>query len=338
MILHIGAYSSKHILFPFIDFINIHFNPSEHVHILCTAEQVIPTQTNVLIKNIFTQSKEISLLMQQAQKIILHGIWYDELYNLYHSQKHLLKKTFWVLWSGEFSFPDKVSFEKKWLFQNIHYLITGSGEDYHFVKKHYHARGQYLPCTIFYPNNLYQETPMQKMAASDTLNLMVGNSADPTNGHMEVFERLQHHKDENIAVYTPLVYGNAEYAKTVIANGMKIFGDKFHPLTEYTDLDEYLVFLSSIDIAIFNHTVQQATGNTISLLSLGKKVYLHPKSNLNDYFKKFSIQVFNTEHIELSPIDSVISQSNQANLKKHFSEQVLLETLNDIFTKKISDA
>ena len=45
--------------------------------------------------------------------------------------------------------------------------------------------------------------------------------------------------------------------------------------------NQYLEFLGKIDIAIFNHRRQQGFGNAITLLGLGKKVYLNSVSTLN---------------------------------------------------------
>ena len=123
MILHIGAYSSKHILFPFIDFVNDNFNQDDHFHILCSKESVDLKYSNAITLNIFTQTEELIKYMHKAEKIVLHGIWYDKICDTFHLNKYLLPKVFWILWSGEYSFPKEVSDIKKWLFKAVVLLI-----------------------------------------------------------------------------------------------------------------------------------------------------------------------------------------------------------------------
>jgi hypothetical protein len=57
-----------------------------------------------------------------------------------------------------------------------------------------------------------------------------------------------------------------QHAKLVIAQGHEWFGDKLVPMTGFMPFEQYLEFLKSFDIAIFNHQRQQAMGNTITLL------------------------------------------------------------------------
>lgn len=44
-----------------------------------------------------------------------------------------------------------------------------------------------------------------------------------------------------------------------------------NPIVDFMDFNEYINFLSTIDIAIFNHKRQQGMGNIITLLGMGKK-------------------------------------------------------------------
>jgi dTDP-N-acetylfucosamine:lipid II N-acetylfucosaminyltransferase len=336
MILHIGAYSSKHIMFPYISFINGHFNPKDHSFILCSKTPQILQEDNCVTWDVFSQQEDFLKAMNKADKIILHGIWYDELCELFFQNKAFLKKTFWVLWGGEFHFQEKVSEKRKWLFQNIPYLITGSRDDYLSVKKNYHVQGRHLPCTIFYPNNLYYELPFSPRSHKHK-NVLIGNSADPTNNHLEILQKLKPFSAKNIQIFLPLIYGDMEYAKIVEQEAKNIFGDKVLILKNYMEFDAYVHFLSNIDIAIFNHKVQQATGNIIVLLGFGAKVYIHKNSNLKNYFKQFSVKLYDNEDISLNCLQNKIKISNQANMKRYFSKEVLTQTLQEIFSLRISN-
>ena len=53
------------------------------------------------IDNVWKQMKLI-WLMNRASKIILHGLWRHEVIRLLYFQPWLLKKSYWVLWGGDF--------------------------------------------------------------------------------------------------------------------------------------------------------------------------------------------------------------------------------------------
>ena len=84
-------------------------------------------------------------------------------------------------------------------------------------KRWYGAKGKYHEC-FMYPSNLYKQYNV-KLKKDSTINIQVGNSADPTNNHIEAFEMLRKYKHENVKIYVPLSYGNQNYASTVISKG-----------------------------------------------------------------------------------------------------------------------
>lgn len=130
-----------------------------------------------------------------------------------------------------------------------------------------------------------------------SIRILLGNSATKTNRHVEAMQMLSKFKDENIEVFAPLSYGDMSYAKEVKAEGERLFGKKFKPLLSMMDSSQYLSFLSSISVGVFNHNRQQGIGNVSRLLAFGSKVYLSEDGpmlleNLNEGFS-----VFRTEGI-----------------------------------------
>ena len=55
-------------------------------------------------------------------------------------------------------------------------------------------------------------------------------------------------------------------------------------MTDLMSFDDYNKYLASIDIAIFHHDRQQAMGNVIGLISLGKKVVLKDSISSYEFF------------------------------------------------------
>ena len=90
---------------------------------------------------------------------------------------------------------------------------------------------------------------------------------------------MKNYTNEIESVICPLSYGNnVKYKKDVMNAGKKAFGDKFFPIEEFMTIEKYKKTLSQTDIIIFDHWRQQAMGVTLTLLSLGKIVYVNSKT------------------------------------------------------------
>lgn len=195
------------------------------------------------------------------------------------------------------------------------------------ARKWYGAKGEYHEC-LMYLSNTYKALDVPN-TQSDKINIQIGNSADPSNNHIEILDKLLLFKDKNIRIYAPLSYGDKAHAKKVISKGKELFGDKFIALTGFIPFEEYLQFLGSIDIAIFNHKRQQAMGNTITLLGLGKTVFIRSDTTQWQLFKDKNIEVLNTLSFELNYIKDL--EKNIKNTADYFSKETLIEQYKLLF-------
>ena len=316
---------------PFIEFVNQNFNPENHKYIFLQQpkyEYGLTMDHDVIW--IYGKSKYLKLLgyMSQAKKIIIHGLWSERLIQILFMQPWLLKKTYWVMWGGDFYFPEKQHWIKKQVIKNIGHFVTYLKGDYELVQKWYGARGKYHEC-LMYPSNLYKEYDVKSKQHS-LVNIQVGNSADPTNNHLEILQKLEKFKDKNIKIFAPLSYGNSEYAEKVIKEGKRKFGDKFIPITEFVPFEKYLEFLGEVDIAIFAHNRQQGMGNIITLLGLGKKVYMRSDITPWRLFKDIGVKIYDVEDVTIDMIDEKTKLLNQQKIKNYFSKEKLIIQLKEL--------
>lgn len=121
------------------------------------------------------------------------------------------------------------------------------------------------------------------------------------------------------------------YANEVITLGREIFGNNIEFLTSLMQFNEYLDFLGKIDIVIFNHPYQQAMGNTITLLGLGKKVFMRSDVTQWALFKSHGITVYDIEELALSGSVNTQTEANKHIVKSYFSEKTFLKQLREIF-------
>ncbi|WP_281950358.1 hypothetical protein [Nitrosophilus kaiyonis] len=98
-------------------------------------------------------------------------------------QPWLLRKCYWIMYGGDFYFPDKQSWVKKQVIKKIGHLVTYVKGDYDLVKKWYGANGKYHEC-FMYPNNLYTHYEVKRKEKRNIINVQIGNSADPINNHL----------------------------------------------------------------------------------------------------------------------------------------------------------
>lgn len=331
MILHIMILDK--FLAPFIDFIDKNFGRTDHKYVFINNEEYkfgLEKRHDVEFLN---SDEEISIILKEymykARKIILHGLWRDRVDNILYHNQILLKKCYWIMWGGDFYFPEEKSKIKHEVIKNIEYLLTGTRGDYELVQYWYGAKGKYIKC-FNYPSNIYKEIDVQYQK-KDTINIQVGNSADLSNNHLQVFNKLLKYKDENIKIYCPLSYPYSKkyqnYANEVIRKGNELFGNKFVFFKDFIGYTEYLEILSNIDIAIFNHKRQQAFGNIITLLGLGKKVYINKESTLNNLFNEIDVKTFNFEYFNLSLLEKDLKNKNIENVKEFYSEKQLIHSL-----------
>lgn len=333
---------------PFIELIQDNFNFKNHFFIIIGREiknyGIIPSYDNVIkltnrkeytfgIVNYF---KILSKFTANADKIILHGLFRSPIITYFFLNKELLPKCYWLPWGADLYFSDLkknsikaliLNFMRKKIYKDVGYIVTGTYGDYLIAQKNFGATGQLIHC-FTYPSNVFRYVrtlPVQH----DTINIIVGNSRDPSNNHVEILNMLYKYKENKIKIYVPLSYGpDLNYSKRVINTGKKLFGNKFKAVTNFVPYNDYLSLLSRMDIGIFNHSRQQAFSNIITLLGMGKKVYINKESTLNGVFEKYQIKVFNNESIDLDPIDQNIISTNIIQVEKYFSEDALIDSLN----------
>lgn len=276
--------------------------------------------------------------MVKADKIIVHGLVSNDLVKLLWLMPWVLKKTYWVMLGLDLyryqkrntSFSSKFKeFFRRPVIKNMGHLVTYIKGDYELAQQWYGTKGQYHEC-FMYPSNLYKEYDVPKKQHTG-INILVGNSADPSNNHLDVFDKLEAFKAQDIKIYAPLTYGNPDYAKTIIEEGKQRFGDKFDAFMEHMPFNQYLDVLGKIDIAIFNHKRQQAMGNTITLLGLGKKVFMRSDVTQWEFFKSHDIVVYDIEYFEISQFDQSILDRNKETVKQYFSYENYMVQLHELF-------
>lgn len=165
--------------------------------------------------------------------------------------------------------------------------------------------------------------------------LFIGNSADPSNNHLDVLEQLKSFQlSSDAQIITPLSYGNTKYAQKIAEQYTEHFKEKYLPVTEYMTLSDYGHLLRKASTAIMAHKRQQALGNIIMMLMLGYKIYLNKESPCFDFLKLNGIKVFELDDLAEATLTLPLTHeervSNKTIIKKLFSAKTNREKTKEL--------
>lgn len=348
MILHVAGLNN--FTFPFVRLVQEDFIDQKHHFWLSGSDEKYPVESTDSIFvckdgfwNKILSYGRLILQLHRAQKVIVHGLFNPRLVIIFACCPWLLGKFYWLIWGNDlyqfntsergFKFRFK-EFFRRFVIRRIGHLVTYVDGDVDLARKWYGANGIHHKCIMYLSNVVNPsifEIRQKKQFDSRSLNILLGNSADPSNNHIEALQRLLPYKNQDIIIFAPLSYGDQRHAQKVINIGQEWFGKKFVPMTEFMPFDEYVEVLGNVDIAIFNHQRQQAMGNTITLLGMGKTVFMRSDVSQWRFLTDLGIHLGDVANLTLQRIGNAEAKQNSRIVQSYFSKTTLINQLSDIF-------
>jgi hypothetical protein len=281
-------------------------------------------------------SEEIRTLIKQNDKIIYTGI-FDMQVAIYFWPSYAFKKLYLHYWGGDFycfkepvHINNVIEYIKRYMTKKVFrkanaviFLIDGEYDKYRKITKITQDKVYVAPMPGD-PLDEFDFANHRNEGVYSPLRITIGNSSTITNNHMEIFEKLEHLKDENIEIYCPLVYGNESEREKVLKEGKKIFGHKFHALTEWQQLHDFYSLLATCPVGIYNNNRQQGMGNISAMLYLGKKVYLRSDTSMYENYSKQGFYIHDVNELDDISIEDLIKFDE----KNHNIE--IADSLNDM--------
>lgn len=228
---------------------------------------------------------------------------------------------------------------KETLLQRLNYIVLPkqSKAEYEFIKKLYPSIQAEIAFGTFDQNYDAAILLPPKTKKNNYYNVLLGNSSDPSNNHIEGLKWIKKNIKGNCEVYCVLSYGDEIGKRLAIQEGGLLFGEHFHPITSFMARKEYLLFLIDMDIVIMNHNRQQAVGNIITSIVLGKPVILKSRNVVYQILKSEHLSsVFTFEDCESVGVDSIMQiacadlAQNRIKISNMFSEAVRLDLLKHL--------
>jgi len=310
---------------------------------------------------VFSEGSVINLLhffgsLDRGALLVFHGIFSPSIWTALFLAPTRWKRTAWVMWGGDIhAFP---AVNERWtspgaVFYGLRRLayrqlrrtvirrlgaVAGVAlGDFDVVQSHCGKLRNYRHA--FYSDFVLDPLPpTADDGRGEELRICLGNSATPSNGHLEALQWLSRFKHENIKVVCPLSYGDARYADSVVAAGRDLLGDRFQPLLEVMEREQWVEFLKSLDILVFNHNRQQGIFALCTMLFAGKKCFVRSEVSVYSMLREFGIRAFPTEAIaSLSfadfskPLQPELVETNRRQCQQHLSRDASARAWKELF-------
>ena len=325
----------------FINFVNNHFSGTDQKFVTYGDKKKYPfasskNHTHFSKFNLFYYLY-IFVKLRTSNKIVFHSLLDIKIVFLLSCNKRFLNRCYWVIWGDEIYQHDKFDTIywklreslKRIVFSKIPYLVTTTDGDVELAKKLYQNHGEQISC-FTYPSNLYKNIMSkckEEIVIKKLIMIQIGNSCNPTNKHEKVFNLVKKSNLKNYEIFCPLAYGDPKYGKKISKLGQELFTDRIVFQNSLINLSDYNKKLSSIDIGIFAQSRQQAAGNIITLLGMGKTIYMNTTSPLYDYFVSLGLVIHDYEDGHYIMQSESISVHNIKQIKNNFSEETLIKDL-----------
>jgi dTDP-N-acetylfucosamine:lipid II N-acetylfucosaminyltransferase len=336
-ILHIGE-ADKFTL-PLWALIAKHIGVEGHALLYRKSQTAGPHPAGFVTGNPLSWLRQFVAMGNQADRIIIHGLFDPRVFVALFLQPWLLPRCYWVIWGGDlYATATEANtlklrlreIFKRAIIKRIGYLVTYIDGDVTLARTLYKATGQKVEC-LMYPSNVVDPQSLPAPIATAVKTILVGNSGDYTNHHAEILEKLRERDDGQFQILCPLSYGDAEYAQQVATLGAAMFGDRFKPILRFMPSDEYLQLLASVDLAVFAHRRQQAMGVTITLLGMGKKVFIRSDVPQWETLRALGLSVGRYDALDLAVMDEQAAAFNRRQVADYFSVPRLVGQLRALF-------
>lgn len=138
--------------------------------------------------------------------------------------------------------------------------------------------------------------PSEMEIQSRGRDILVGNSADANNNHIDVFLKLQQVGVSDRKVVVPLSYPLfGLYRDMVLQEGNKLLGSSFCPIKDFMPFKYYNELIGKCSYAVFFNERQHAIGNISLALMSGLKVFLSETSMAYQHFKNLGLKLYSVQ-------------------------------------------
>ena len=191
---------------PFIEFVEDNFDDFEGRHMFFVSGDInkfhIKSRSN--LKNDYKSKRDqlkyflsMAFAIQKANKVILHGLFVPWYLILLSMMPWNLKKCCWVIWGGDL-YTYKLSKRslrwwknelfRRFVIKRLGFITTTVPGDFELARIWYSTKAIFIQ-NLMYPSHIARIVNEESQAQNELV-VQIGNSADPSNNHFEIIDRL----------------------------------------------------------------------------------------------------------------------------------------------------
>ena len=285
---------------------------------------------NFEAKNLFNEDlsqEKYHNLINQFDLVCFHFL--DTKYYQLLKTKKIQIPTFWIGWGGDYywlidtlkDFEIYLPKTKKWaqnsaynlidflvkdlkklkrkknatILNQLDYFAPALSSEYDLIKSNYKKfKPELVHFNYGYLNNQVIQQLEKLHVAGEKI--LIGNSATPTNNHLDVLDDLKGILQEEKLIF-PLNYGKDDYKKMLMHFIHNNF-EKAEILKEFVPNDDFNRILMQCQNVIMGNKRQQALATILLSLYMGANVFLYEKSVNYAFLKKEKFHLYTIEQLK----------------------------------------
>lgn len=218
--------------------------------------------------------------------------------------------------------------------KRANYFSSPFPEDFELLKTHLGPDWLVKYVRVFYGSAKVTYMPGPEHIYGN--NILVGNSATPTNNHLEVFDMLAQIDLGGRQIIAPLSYGDPIYREAIISYGRNLFGSRFKPIVEFMPLEQYNTLIAGCSVAVMGHRRQQGGGNTVTALYKGARVFLDEANTVYQYLKSQGAFVNNLKELQTDgvavfvPLTEDQKRKNREVLEDYAGHEMVMRSVGEL--------
>ena len=150
--------------------------------------------------------------------------------------------------------------------------------------------------------------------SANLINILIGHSGYANDHHINILKSLEKFRNENIQIHMILSYGDKDYIKSVEDYVGSNWSTKVIIHKNFMKFCDYIKFLSTMHIAVFDATNSYALGNISWLIKLKKTLVVNRNGVIKKAFDRDNVPYICSDDLKDISFDELIKERDYSKM------------------------